>query len=82
MMADYKRHFFTTLERENLQTDFTLRFFSDWSNFANKRCKTTKTHIDYILTETIADEKSFVWDTPYKTDQSFVLYLELLLLKN
>ena len=41
-------------------------------------CKSTKTHIDYILAENMDDEKSFVFGTPFKTDHfCSVLFTEV-----
>ena len=69
MMSDYNMNFFQTLERDNLETVFIHYGFSVAGPILSERiCKTTKTHIDYNLTENIPVEKSFVFDSPSKTN--------------
>ena len=67
-MGDYNLDFFTTLERENLETaNLPYGFSVAGPIFLTHICETTKTHFVYILTERIPDEKSFVFDSPFKT---------------
>ena len=37
-------------------------------NLPKRLCKTTKAHIEYILAENVAENKTFVFDNPGKTD--------------
>ena len=68
-MGDYTLDFFTTLERENLET-VILPYCASVAGptLPTCICETTKTHIDYILKESIPDEKSIVFDNIFKTD--------------
>ena len=79
-MGDYNLDYLTPLEKENLDT--VMYGFTVASPYLPTRvCKSTKTHIDYILAENIDDEKSFVFETPFKTDHfCFVLFTEVLYL--
>ena len=74
-MGDYNLHYLTPLEKGNLETVVLPYGFTVASPcFPTRVCKSTKTHIDYILAENIDDEKNFVFDTPFKTDH-FLLCL-------
>ena len=69
MMGDYNLDYLTPLERENLETVILPYGFSVASpNLPTRVCKTTKTHIDYIIAENILDGKCFVFNSPFKTD--------------
>ena len=69
MMGYYSLDFFTTLKRENLQAVILPYGFSAAvPTLPTRIYKTTKTHIEYILTESLTDDESFVFDCPHKTD--------------
>ena len=78
-VGDYNLDYLTPLEKENLDTVVLPYGFTVASPCLQTRvCKYTKTHIDYILAENIDDEKSFVFDTPFKTDHfCSVLFTEV-----
>ena len=58
MMGNYNFDYLTPLERENLETIILPYGFSGASpNLPTRVCKTTKTHIDYIIAENILDGK-------------------------
>ena len=68
-MGDNIFDFFTNPEQENLESVFLPNCFSAAASTLPKDiCKITKTHIKYTVTETKLDEKSFVSDGPFKTD--------------
>ena len=79
LMGDYNLNYFTPLEKENLDTVVLPYGFTVASPcLATRMCKSTKTHIDKILAENIDDGKSFVFDTPFKTDHfCTVLFAEV-----
>ena len=69
MMGDYNLNSFPMLERENLETIFLPWGFSVADpTLLTRVCKVTIRQIDYILTEKIPDERSFVFDSPFETD--------------
>ena len=69
MIGNYNLDFITTLERENLETVILLYGFSFVGpTLPTRSCEATKTRIDYIIMESIPDEKRFVFDSPFKTD--------------
>ena len=78
-MGAYNLDYLTPLEKENLDTVVLPYGFTVASPCLPTRvCKSTKTHIDYILAENIDDEKSFVFETPFKTDHfCSVLFTEV-----
>ena len=58
MMVDYRLDFFTTLEREIQETVILPYGFSVAGPALPTRiCETTKTHVDFVLIESIPDEK-------------------------
>ena len=70
MMVNYNFDFFRTLEREILETVILPYSFSvSGPTLPTRICETTKTHIDYILTESIPGGKCFVSDCPFKTNR-------------
>ena len=79
LMGDYNLDYLTPLEKENLDTVVLHYGFTVASPYLPTRvCKSAKTHIDYILAENIDDEKSFVFETPFKTDHfCSVLFTEV-----
>ena len=79
LMGDYNLDNLTPLEKENLDTVVLPYGFTVASPYLPTRvCKSTQTHIDYILAENIDDEKSFVFETPFKTDHfCSVLFTEV-----
>ena len=67
-MDDYNLDYHTPLEKENMDTVVSPYGITVASPCLPTRvCKSTKP-IDYILAENVDDEKSFVFDTPFKTD--------------
>ena len=66
MVVDYNFDFFRTLEREILKTVILPNGFSvAGPTLPTRICGTTKTHIDYIVTESIPGGKCFVSDSPF-----------------
>ena len=66
-MGDYNLDYITPLEKETLDTVVLPYGFTVPSPCLPTRvCNSTKTHIYYILAENIDDEKSFVFDIPFK----------------
>ena len=64
MMGDYSSDFFTIPEREKLEAVVLADDVSvAGPNLPTRICKNRKTHIDHMATETLADEKSFVFDS-------------------
>ena len=60
MMGDYNLGFFSTLEREKLETVFLPNGFSvAGPTLSTRFCKTTKVHNYFFLTEIIPDDKFF-----------------------
>ena len=79
LMGDYNLDNLTPLEKGKLDTVVLPYGFTVASPCLPTRvCKSTKTHIDYILAENIDDGKSFVFETPFKTDYFYsVLFTQL-----
>ena len=67
LMDDYKMDYLTPLEKNSGHSSITLWIYISLSMFTNPVCKSTKTHIDYILAKNIDDEKIF-FATPFKAD--------------
>ena len=69
MMGDYNLNYLTPLERENLETVILPYAFSVASpNLPTRVCKTTETHIDYIIAETVLYVKCIVFNSSFKTN--------------
>ena len=79
LMGDYYLHYLTPLEKENLVRVLLPYWFAVASAWLPTLvCKSTETHIDYLLAENFDDEKSFVFNTPFKTDHfCSVLFTEV-----
>ena len=37
-------------------------------NLPTRVCKTTRTHIDNVLTENVAEDRGYVFESPFKTE--------------
>ena len=69
LMGEYNLDYLSSLEEETLGRVVLPYVFTIASPCLPTRvCKSTKSHIDYIPTEKIDDENSFVFDTPFTTD--------------
>ena len=69
MMGDYNLDFFTSLEREKLETVILPNGFSAAGpTLPTRICETVRTHIDFILMKSIPYEIGFDFDSHFKTD--------------